>query len=60
MSTTSGGRPPAGPNTKPCKERQPNWSTSEVIGLIRAKEKEHEDAKLVGDDRELIESAVLK
>jgi hypothetical protein len=31
-----------------------------VVGLIRAKEKEHEDAKLVGNDRELMDSAALK
>ena len=58
--TASGGRPPTGPNTKPRKERQPNWSSAEVVGLIRAKEKEHEDMKLVGDDWELIEFTSLK
>lgn len=60
LSTASGRRLPVGPNTKPLKERQPNWSSAEVVGLTRAKEKEHEDAKLVGDDREPIESASLK
>ena len=58
--TTLGGHPLVGPNTKICKERQSNWSSAKVVGLIRAKEREHEDAKLVDDDRELIESASLK
>jgi hypothetical protein len=49
-----------GPNTRPRKERQLNWSGLEVMALIAAKEYEHEVQKLSTDPRELMETTVQK
>jgi hypothetical protein len=55
-----GSRPPSGPNTRPWKERQPNWGGPEVLALINVKEKEHEASKLNSDSRDLMETATQK
>ena len=50
----------SGPNTRPRKERQPNWGGPEILALINAKEKEHEASKLTADSRDLMETATQK
>jgi hypothetical protein len=50
----------SGPNTRPRKERQPNWGGPEVLALIGAKEKEHDAQRLSSDSRDNMEPALLK
>jgi hypothetical protein len=49
-----------GPNKRPRKERQPNWAGPEVMALIHAKQKEHDNQHLTGDSRDQMESAIAK
>jgi hypothetical protein len=48
------------PNNKPWKERQPNWSSLEVMALIHANEKEHAATKLTSNARDHMEMAIVK
>jgi hypothetical protein len=50
----------AGANSRPRKERQPNWAAAEVMDLVHSKEKEHEMVKLAPDSRDLMERATKK
>jgi hypothetical protein len=49
-----------GPNKRPRKEWQPNWAGLEVMALIHAKQKEHDNQHFTGDNRDQMESANAK
>jgi hypothetical protein len=57
---TADSQPTKGPNSRLQKERQPNWSSPEVMALIHAKKKEHEATKLTNDARDQMETSNVK
>ena len=59
-SLTAGLQHTLNPTTKPRKERQPNWSSPEVMALIHSKEKQHAAMKLTTDACEHMETASVK
>jgi hypothetical protein len=59
-SVTAGSQRTLNPTTRPRKERQPNWSSPEVMALIHSKEKEHAAMKLTTDARDHMETASVK
>jgi hypothetical protein len=49
-----------GPNTRPRKDRHPNWGAPKVMALINTKEKEHNTLKLAPDSRDMMESVTQR